>query len=291
MNRLSISADRLTFLENGQPWIQRGCLDWPLYGRFLNGGEAYARSIFRDRRSVGANTIALAGMLAWPDLGFNPTHPHYWTSLSRFAQIADEESIRLQWVVLCDTRELMPDLNSQIAHWERFLTHLGAAYNCTFVVANQPGHDSQTITRADTRLFLKAFSHQLCSRDNPHESENPVLPPMDFSCYCSSRDPYKGYVEVGSSMWYVVHGWPKPEGNQTWDGTQQVSILFEPYRIEASPSNGWDDPGKARQLARSLAFEGTGGGNCYSRQGRNAEVFTGVTRDCYVEYLGNIPAV
>lgn len=287
MKPLTISADRLSFLEDGKPWIQRGCLDWPLYGRYLTHGENYARDIFQDRRHVGANTIACAGMLAWPDLGFSTAHPNYWPGLRRFVEIAEQESIRIQWVVLCDTRVLMPNLSAQLAHWERFLVTLGDKTNVTFLLANQPGHPSQTITPAQTLYFGKpsGFTHLLCSRGNPFESANPVVPPMDFSCYCSSRRGHFGYVEVGSSMWYVVNGWP--DDLSSWGGTHQASILFEPARIEVD--NGWADPGKWRQLARSLAFKGTAGANIYSRQGRNAEILTGITRDSYVEFLGNIP--
>lgn len=298
MKNLTISSDRMTFLEDGRPWVQRGTLDWPIYGRFLNEGELYAKDLFIDRRSVGANTIACAGMLAWPQWGFNPSHPDYWSKLRRFVEIADDEGMRLQFVVLCDTASLMPDLGAQKAHWERFLVTLGDKTNVSFVVANQPGHPTQTIRPEDTATYTKPSSFQqlLCARNNPFETDNPVMPPMDFSLYCSSRDGHLGYVEVGSSMWYVVNGWPTDPA--AWGGTRQVSVLFEPARIEAGtqwgwdarPSNGWDDPGKWRQLGRSLCFKGTGGGNIYSRHGVNADLLTSpVIRACYVEFLGNIP--
>jgi hypothetical protein len=290
MQPLTLSADRLSLLADGSPFIWRGTLDWPAYGRHLNEGAAYTHRLCNDRRSVGANTICCAGMLSWWQ-GLHPGHPRYWEELRPFADIAAEYDLRVCFVVLCDTRALMPDFNTQLAHWERFIVTLGDKTNVTCLVANQPGHPSQTITPAQTAVFtvpiVGGFPPILCARDNPMESANPVLPPLDFTCYCSSRHPSKGFVEVGSSMWYVVNGWP--DNPSAWRGTHRASILFEPARIEQDPSNGWDDPGKWRQLARSLAFKGTCGGNIYSRQGRDADVFTGRIRACAVEYLGNIP--
>jgi hypothetical protein len=299
MNPLTISPDRLSFLDGGVPFVQRGCLTWPLLGVYLNDGELAAAELIKDRRSVGANTISVIGM--WSRYkNLHPSHPQYWDSLRPLSQIAADEGMRLQWVVLADTRPTavwldtpgtwpgMPDLGSQLAHWERFLVTLGDFNNVTFIVANQPGHPSQTITPAQTTQFVVPqvgdFPKLLAARNNPFEDSNPTLPPMDFSCYCSSRRYPKGVAELGYSMWNVIHGWQEIS---KWSGTRQVSILFEPPRI--SEGNGWDDPGRWRQMARSLCYYGVGGGNVYSDQDRFGLPFTGVTRDCAVEFLGNIP--
>lgn len=286
---LTISADKLTFLESGKPWVQRGTLSWPIYGRHLRHGSDYARTFFRDRKSVGANTVACAGMLGWADLGFGPHTPGYWDQLHPFCDIAEQEGIRLQWVVFCDTKQLMPDQATRLAHWERFLVHLGARTNTTFVVANQPGHPTQAIRPEQTVEFHKPFPHQLIARNNPFEGHNPVVPCADFSLYCSSRselgDGYRGWALSGTDLWYIVNGWP--EAPHEWGGTHQVSVLFERYRVELNTL--WADPAKARWGARCLTAKGTGGGNHYSREDRDAVPYTGVTRACAVEFLGNIP--
>lgn len=266
--------------SDNELWTWRGTLDWPLFGRHLNEGESVTRAILRDRRSVGANIVCCAGMLSWWE-GLTPSHPNYWPELRHFADICAEEDMRLCLVVFCDTRSIMPNVSDQVPHWDRIQAHLGDKPNVLLVGVNQPGHPSQSIDPLITHG--SSFSGQLCARDNPLESGNPVLPALDFSCYCSSRNPVKGWVEVGSSMWYVVNGWSDGQ----WTGVHQPSVLFEP--LHCRPTDWTGDPGIWRQLARSLSFRGTVGGNFYSNQCSIAELFSGIERDCAVEFLGNIP--
>lgn len=280
---LTISPDRLTFLEDGKPWVQRGVLAWPLYGRFLNEGPLLAGALMDDYVACGANTICCAGMLSWWP-GLNPTNPAYWSSLRPFVELAEQKRVRICFVVFCDTRSLMPDRASQIAHWERVLTTLGDKTNVTFVAVNQPGHPTQSCDPMDFNP-LPRFPGLLCARDNPMESANPTVPPLDFSCYCSSRNYPQGFVEVGSSMWYVVNGW-EDHGN-VWVGSHQVSVLFEPLHCRVTDWTG--NPGVWRQLARSLTFQGTGGGNMYSDALSQAQPLVGIERACAVEFLGNLP--
>lgn len=299
MNDLTIDHDWLAFRDGHSFFVQRGSLTWPLYGLYLNEGELAAAKIMQDRRAVGANTISLIGM--WSRYAnLHPSNPTYWNLLRPFCQIAADEGMRLQWVVLADTKPSnvwldmpagvtwpgMPALADQKAHWERFLVTLGDFKNCTFIVANQPSHPSQTITANQTKEFVKPsdFQQLLCARNNPFEASNPVLPPMDFSCACTKRSFPYGHAELAWSMYNYVFG----NINQAaWPGTRQVTIAFEMPRIQEG--NGWDNPGLWRRMGRQLCELGTGGGNVYSDQDRFAQIYSGVTRDCAVEFLGNIP--
>jgi hypothetical protein len=263
-------------------------LDWALRGRQLNEGLEVARTIVRDRRSVGANIICTAGMGAnaiasggtWP----NPSNPAYWSTLRDFSLMVEQEGLQLCHVVFCDTATLMPDLGSMLAHWERYLVTLGDRPDL-FVIANQPGHPSQS-GQLDPRVFSKpaSFPQLLCARNNPMEDANPLLPPMDFSCYCCSRDPNR-WMTIGSSMAYVINGWPGTLDQ--WPGVHGPSVLFEPWH--ARPNQWTSDPGLWRQIARSLCFQQNIGGNFYSDQCAQSQVLSGIERNCAVEYLGNIP--
>ena len=103
MNALTISADKLSFLDGPTPFIWRGTLDWPLYGRFLNEGATVASSIVTDRRAVGANTICVGAQLSWWP-GLNPTNPLWWDQWRPFAQLCADQQMRLCIVVFCDTK-------------------------------------------------------------------------------------------------------------------------------------------------------------------------------------------
>jgi hypothetical protein len=284
---LTISPDRLSFIHGVQSWIWRGTLDWMLYGRHLSEGEAVSRRIIQDRRSVGANTVCCAGNLFSWHPALRPDNPQSWSELRPFVDMAAEEDMRVCFVVFCTTTQLMPGMGSQLAHWERFVTTLGDKINVTLVLVNQPGYPDQRDfdSLAFSKIQVGTFPQLLCARGNPGEQENPRMPAWDFSCYCSSRDELK-YAETGSSMHYIVDGWGP---GQSWQGTRQVSILFEPPH--AHEIGTWSDPSVWRQLGRSLCFKGTGGGNFYSDQCAQAQLLIGRQRACAIEFLGNIPPV
>lgn len=278
---LTLTPDRLGLMDGPSRFTWRGVLDWCLFGRYMRDGADTVRVLVQDRRSVGANIICCAGMLAWFE-GLNTSNPLYWDSLRPFAELLESEQMRLCFVVFCDTESLMPNAAAQAAHWDRFLTTLGDKINVVFVGVNQPGHDGQN---ADPMVAhrMPNFPQLLVARDNPNESGNPTVPALDFSCYCSSRDEVKGVIEVGSSLSYVVNGWP--DGG--WGGTHGAVVLFEGPHFR--PTGPWASPAKARQLARSLCFDGTVGGNYYCDQLSQSQTLAGVERDMAVEFCGNIP--
>lgn len=301
---LTISENRMMFLEDGQPWVQRGCLDWPAFGILMNDGELAYRNLLVDRRLVGANTVTV-GLMWSRHPGLHPSNPKFWNSLTPMAHIAREEGMRVQPIVLASTADRingqpvewlgmngtpwpgLPDLGAQRAHWDRVLTHLGAESNVnTFIVANQPGHRDQPIPSPEqTALFPKAFPQQLICRSNPFEDQNPPLPVADFSGVDTKRKMPFAVGEVAWSFWNYINGFVD---QAKWPGTRSVTVLLEPPPVD-EVENEWANPGWWRQIGRQLCLEGCGGGNFYSKQNRYGLPLTGVTRMCAVEFLGNIP--
>lgn len=287
MNRLTVSADGLGFMDGEKPFVWRGGLDWSAMGLLLEQGEAAYRALLRDRRSVGQNTICVAGMLSWGH-PFMPETPGYWNAVrdghgrSALTDIALEEGMRVCVVVLCDTAGR--DLAWMRAHWQRWYVSLGDKPNVTFVLANQAGHPSQGMSEADLETFertqpVAGFPAALCAKNNPFE-DNPVpRNHWDFSAFCAKRNDPNWFMEAGCvSMWTVVH-----------DQAHAPAVLFEPIRCgDKYPES--KDPGKWRQLGRSLCFKGTVGGNFYSDDNAQARPYAaGVVHDSAVEFLGNIP--
>lgn len=309
MQPLTISDDRLMFLEEGRPWVQRGCLDWPAFGILMNDGELAFRDIVVDRRSVGANTMTV-GLMWSRHPGLHPNNPKFWDSLTPMAHIAHEEGMRIQPIVFASTADRIngqpvewlgmgepwpgfPEA-AQRPHWDRVLTHLGAEPNVnTFIVANQPGHRDQPIpTVAQTGQFPKAFPQQLICRSNPFEDQNPPLPVADFSGVDTKRRMPFAVGEIAWSFWNYINGFVD---QNKWRGTRSLTVLLEPPPVDESEQHdpgqyfGWCVPGWWRQIARQLCLEGCGGGNFYSKQNRFGRPLTGITRMCAVEFLGNIP--
>ncbi len=287
---LTLSTDKLAFMEGGAAWTWRGTLDWAWLSRFFHEGEAVARQILVDRRSVGANTICTAAMSSWSDLDPRAML-NYWDDqrgIRRACDLAAEEAMRLCFVVFTTTRQLgFTDLASQKNHWERFYVTLGDKPNVTLVLVNQPGQTDQP--GFDPMAFertqpVASFAPLLCARANPSTDNNPPIPAWDFSCFCCTRDEDR-WMTIGSSMAYVVNGWPK---SVEWAGTKGASVLFESWH--ATPGTVFCDPGLGRQIGRSLCFKGTVGGNAYGDQLAASALLTGEERDYTIELLGNIPA-
>lgn len=289
MERLRVEG--LKMYQGQQPFTWRGCLDWSLPGLLLEQGTTEYKRILRDRRSVGANTICVAGMLTWGH-PFSPDSPGYWDMVrdqqgrSALLDIAAEEGMRICFVTFCDTASLMPDRGAQRAHWQRIYTSWGDKDNVSLVLVNQAGHPSQALSVGDIDQFerppsIAGFPALLAAKNNPFE-DNPVpSPAWDFSTFCGKRNYPNWFIESGGlSMWTVVH-----------DQAAAPAVLFEPIRCgDKFADQGAMAPGHWRQLARSLSFEGTIGGNFYSDDNAQARVLSpGVVHNSAVEFLGNIP--
>lgn len=286
MQRLIVSADRMRLtLADGSPFVWRGTLDWSLYSRYLHEGEAVARSLAIDRRSVGANTICCAHLLSWAHpLPLTPATPNLFEKLPAFADLLASEGLRLNLNVFNDTASLMPDQGSQLAHWERVYVTLADKDNVTLLLGNAQHHSSQAI---DFSVFPKppsvaGFPALLAAIENPLEDNPPPSPPWDFSCFAGKRSVPFWFMEAGCvSMWTIVH-----------DNVHGASLMYEPPpcgRPGEVYSDTALDAGNWRQFARSHCFTGTIGGNFYADQLAESVPLTGQVRNCAVEYLGNLP--
>ena len=284
LSPLTLSPDRMQFLEDGYPWVWRGTLTWSLYGRYLHQGMEAALAVLRDRQACGANTVCCSLMLSW-GFPFSPVTPGFWSGLTPFVRTAADEGLRLCFIIFADTRSLMPNHDAQVAHWQRIYTHLGGEPNVTLLLVNQPGHHSQDLDlyRFDPPPPIAGFPALLAARANPFEDHPPILPAWSFSAFAAKRNDPNWFMEAGcGSMWYTVNGFG------SYPGTQQATVLFEPAPAGRRPE--WTDPGKWRQFARSCCFRGTVGANFYSDYDARSEIYpAGVVRDCAVEFLGNLP--
>lgn len=103
----------------GQPWIWKGCTDFLLYQRFLEGEDI--RPILLDRRYVGANLLRVLGM-CHNIARFYPRDygDRYFTALPEFCALLGRYGFRCEFVVFADAQIIMPNESEQQEHWRRF---------------------------------------------------------------------------------------------------------------------------------------------------------------------------
>jgi hypothetical protein len=213
-------------------------------------------------------------------------HADYFDKLGPFADLLASYQLRVEFVVFADAQIIMPDQPSQKAHWDRVAATLGGKKNVFLQVVNQGDKNG-----VDSLAFEKTaqFPWLLESRDSGMESANPKTPPLDYSAYTSTRSDVKWFVETGSSMYYVLYGWGTPDWQGTIAAGNQVAVLDEPMGASETdqPGKRSNDPGKFKQLARSLVWGN--GATFHSDSGITSEIMGPVQHAAGVEFLGNLP--
>lgn len=111
--------------EAGAHWQWRGCTDFLLFHRYLQGEDI--QPVLDERIAMGFNVLRVLGMVAWDRLGFAfyPQRiPDYYTKLRAFADLLATNGLRMEFVVFADAQIIMPHEAEQEAHLEKVLKAL-----------------------------------------------------------------------------------------------------------------------------------------------------------------------
>src|SRR3990167_1091199 len=90
---------------SGQPWIWKGCSDFLLYKRFLEGEDL--TRLLEERRELGANLLRVFGMLHFIER-FSPKayRGSYYESLPLFADLLALSGFYLEFVTFADQQQI-----------------------------------------------------------------------------------------------------------------------------------------------------------------------------------------
>lgn len=114
-----LHVDGVTFrTASGQEWIWKGCSDFLLYQRFLDGEDL--TGVLDERRDLGANLLRVFGM-AHVIERFHPQDygARYFEALPEFAALLARHGFYVEFVVFADAQIIMPSVSDQQAHFQR----------------------------------------------------------------------------------------------------------------------------------------------------------------------------
>jgi hypothetical protein len=202
------------------------------------------------------------------------------------------EGMRVCMVALCDTKFHMPALSTQRQYWQWLYTAVGDYPHWLWVLANQPGHATQTIGEGDLAQFepppsIAGFPPALAALFNPHGDETPfTLPGWAFSAFCSKREDPNWWAEIGFSLATAVQ-----LGANGRPGTHQATVLFEPPPSGRVDHPEWTSADKRRQMARMIAPKGIIGANHYSVNAADSLLYDESSPEwaSLIEFIANLP--
>lgn len=183
------------FYNDGQQWQYRGATAFALFQRYLDGESI--SGLLDVYQQNGVNTVRVLGMWGFQD--FNPARygERYWTGLGEFADLLAAHNIRLEFVVFADAQRIIPDLPSQLAHFNRATNVLSGRWNVFIELANE-----YTINGIDDpRKFPRPTGNVSSSGSGAGEEVNGTN--WDYTTYHPGR-PYDWY----DTMWVPNTGVP-----------------------------------------------------------------------------------
>lgn len=180
---IRINQKTFTVGAGGPIWPWRGCTDFLLFKRWLDGENI--APILADRVAVGANVLRVFGMCFNITLFAVSAYANYFVQLPLFAAALQAAGLQLEFVVFTDCQNAalgMTTTANQLAHLALVLTALAGVPNVFIELVNewpQNGVDPSQFTKPTG--ILSAAGSGLGGGD-------PFLPPWDYVPNHSPRD-------------------------------------------------------------------------------------------------------
>ena len=164
-----------TFRDQGNAlWRWKGATDFRLLHRFIAGEDI--RPIVRQRGALGINNLRVLAM-AKNLFDLNPgTVPDYFVKIGQFFDLLAGLGMRCEFVVLADSRTVMPALGDQKVFLDKVAAVARERWNVFLELADEYGHDTN---RVDVSAFTKP-SGVVASRGSGLGDEAPALPAWDY---------------------------------------------------------------------------------------------------------------
>jgi hypothetical protein len=267
-----ITASGLDLICDGRRWFGKGCSDFLLYKRFLDGEDTHP--VLHERAALGANILRVFGMCE----NITRFHPQdygsrYYDQVRAFHELLASYGLYTYFTVFADTRLVMADAGQQREHYQRMMALLDI-----LEVGNELNqHDNNIAFEPDRPTGILACR-------GSYGGQPAANPPMmttdwDFGDFHARRDYPKAIVDMpviqlqmGDTTDGLAHPIP------IWHGEPQG---FGPA------AKRWQDPARARQLAGTA--RGTACGIFFhSDCGIQSTLFDDVTKRCAEAFFAEL---
>jgi hypothetical protein len=168
--------------SNGQRWYWKGATDFLLLKKFLDGEDI--QPLLQQRKDAGANLVRVFGMCANLAHFYPQEYDDYWGGLVAFVDRLYVNGLYVELTVFADAQMVLPDLTTQIAHWQGF-SRVASKPNVFLELVNENSHAGNTIR-------VERFTHLDGPAMQAHGSEqtdqHPIEPHWNYVVYHARRE-------------------------------------------------------------------------------------------------------
>lgn len=256
----------------GRRFFAKGCTDFLLYKRFLDGENI--QPILNERQSLGCNCVRVFGMVASFSHWFPQEYgDRYYDQIQAFCDLCASFHLYVYFTVFADTQVVMPGRSTQEAHWNRVVDQLRRSENTVVEVGNELDQHGNRIDFSPSQPGGILACCGSLGGDVPC-----ALPAWALSDFHARRD----YPSAVKDMCVLE----LREGWSTYAGTHGPIWHGEPQGFGPNPKR-WQDPVRARELAGTA--RGTAAGVFFhSDNGVQSQLFDGVTHSCAVAFFDEL---
>lgn len=252
-------------LETGEPWTAIECTDFQLLHHVLHGVDI--RPVLDQRAEVGFNLLRI---LVMADVMFHlhpQDHPDFDEAISRLFERLLEYRLRGEFVVFADTQRVMPNLDEQIAYWERIGRLVRPVPNVLVEAVNE---NNQHENRVDALDRFWTLDGVLCSRGSNGADQVPPRPWMSYEV-AHWNDVFEWWRKAGHNTRELTVG--DPAG--AYAGSGVPALANETTRFpdrDSSIQHAYDAAAGAALLCAGSCF--------HSVRGKSSEVWDGHELAC-----------
>lgn len=274
-----LRVDGLDFRdESGQKWVMRGCSDFLLFQRFLDGQDI--EPALHERAAVGANCLRVFGMFDGGLGRFHPgDYPNFDAGVQAFTDLLAQHAFYVFWVVFADAQIVMPSVPDQQQWLAHFRDLVRGRSNVLLELANENFKNG-----VNAANFSKPDGVLSCSGSGGAGMD----PPQPFWDW-SDLHPERGdkWPLSSTTLFFAINGFGGP-----FPGTHQATVAGEPigFADNADPGRRANDPQAAYRLGADSALWGAGG-VFHSESGATSTIFTLTQRACAQAFLRGVRAV
>lgn len=265
------------FINASGRWFMKGCTDFLLYKKYLDGEDI--RPLLKERADLGVNCVRVIGMVS----SFSHWYPQeygdrYYDELPAFFRLLESYGLYCYFTVFADTQVVMPDINDQLRHFDRVVAKMRECENTIGELVNEPyAHDNAT---DNPHLFNAPYGVAFSGGSYNDQLGNQLRPVPKWESFHDFHTPRDGHKPGGfkycADQVMAAHPEYKYRGKAVLSGEPQK------FADPGDPTKGGStlsDPTQARMMAGSA--RGTACGIVFhTPAGVFSRPFNGVERAC-----------